>query len=77
MRHHSSILTMENKKDGEPLDEMLIKVQTTKNSSVRVGVKLPRCWVDKPYLYSSVATKLPHVSLYPHNFFFVFVFLVI
>ena len=74
MRHYSSILTMENKKDGEPLDEMLIKVQTTKNSSVRVGVKLPRCWVDKPYSYSSVATKLPHVSLYPAIFFFCWFF---
>jgi hypothetical protein len=31
MRHYSSILTMENKKNGEPQDEMLIKVQTTKN----------------------------------------------
>ena len=31
VRHYSSLLTMENKKYGEPQDEMFIKVQTTKN----------------------------------------------
>lgn len=34
MRHYSSILTMENKKDGEPLYQMLIKVEPSRSKNV-------------------------------------------